>query len=111
MQISMNGRAAIVTGGSMGIGFAIAKSFTAAVVELKKTAKGRIVGVAGDVGTAAGTQAAYDGAMAAFGRVDILVNNAGTSATGPFEKLTDQILQEDLDLKLFAAVRLARLVW
>jgi 3-oxoacyl-[acyl-carrier protein] reductase len=128
MQITMNGRAAIVTGGSKGIGFAIAKSFTAAggdvaivargkdaldaaVAEIKTTATGRIVGVQGDVGTAAGAQAAYDGAMAAFGKVDIVVNNAGTSATGPFEKLTDQVLQEDLDLKLFAAVRLARLAW
>ena len=124
----MNGRAAIVTGGSKGIGFAIAKRFSAsggdvaivargqealdaAVAELKQSAKGRVVGAAGDVGTAAGVQSAYDAAMAAFGKVDIVVNNAGTSATGPFEKLTDSILQEDLDLKLFAAVRLCRLVW
>jgi 3-oxoacyl-[acyl-carrier protein] reductase len=128
MDISLNGRAAIVTGGSKGIGFAIAKRFSssggdvaivargkealdAAVAELKASAKGRIVGAAGDVGTAAGVQGAYDAAMAAFGKVDIVVNNAGTSATGPFEKLSDEILQEDLDLKLFAAVRLARLVW
>ena len=62
---------------------------------------------AGDVGTAAGVQRAYDEAMAAFGKVDIVVNNAGTSRNGPFEKLTDEILQDDLELKLFAAVRLA----
>jgi 3-oxoacyl-[acyl-carrier protein] reductase len=128
MDISMNGRAAIVTGGSKGIGFAIARRFSAsggdvaivargqealdaAVAELKTSAKGRVVGAAGDGGTAAGVQGAYDAAMAAFGKVDIVVNNAGTSATGPFEKLTDEILQQDLDLKLFAAVRLTRLVW
>ena len=36
--------------------------------------------------------------MAAFGKLDIAVNNAGTSATGPFEKLTDAVMQSDLDL-------------
>ena len=128
MEVSLNGRSAIVTGGSKGIGFAIGKALTAsggdvaivgrgrealdaAVKEIGKTAKGRIIGVQGDVGTKEGVHAAYDQAMAAFGKVDIIVNNAGTSATGPLEKLTDEIMQEDLDLKLFAAIRLARLVW
>ena len=59
---------------------------------------------------AADIQRAYDEVMKAFGKVDILVNNAGTSRTSPFEKLTDEILQDDLDQKLFAAVRLIRLV-
>jgi NAD(P)-dependent dehydrogenase (short-subunit alcohol dehydrogenase family) len=40
-----------------------------------------------------------------------VVNNAGTSRNGPFEALSDEILQGDLDQKLFAAVRLTRLVW
>ena len=52
-------------------------------------------------------QRAYDEAMAAFGKVDIAVNNAGTSRNGAFEKLTDEILQYDLEQKLFAAVRMA----
>ena len=55
---------------------------------------------------AADIQRAYDEAMKAFGKVDIVVNNAGTSRNGPFEKLTDEILQEDLEQKLFAAIRL-----
>jgi NAD(P)-dependent dehydrogenase (short-subunit alcohol dehydrogenase family) len=49
--------------------------------------------------------------MRAFGKVDIVVNNAGTSRTSPFEGLTDEMLQGDLDQKLFAAVRLTRLAW
>jgi len=128
MEVTMNGRSAIITGGSKGIGFAIAKRFSesgadvaivargqesldAAVGQLKSGAKAKVIGIAADVGTATGVQKAYDGAMAAFGRLDIAVNNAGTSKTGPFEQLTDAVMQADLDLKLFAAIRLCRLVW
>jgi NAD(P)-dependent dehydrogenase (short-subunit alcohol dehydrogenase family) len=49
--------------------------------------------------------------MSAFGKVDILINNAGTSRAMTFDKITDDIWQEDLDLKLFGAIRLTRLVW
>jgi 3-oxoacyl-[acyl-carrier protein] reductase len=128
MEISLAGRAAIITGGSKGIGYAIAARFAAsgadvaivargrealdaAVRQISETAKARVVGVAADVSTAQGVKRAYDDAMAAFGRIDIAVNNAGTSATGPFEKLSDEVMQSDLDLKLFAAIRLCRLVW
>jgi len=48
-------------------------------------------------------------ALRAFGQIDILVNNAGTSSTGQFESVTDELWQADLDLKLFAAIRLSRL--
>ncbi len=49
--------------------------------------------------------------MRAFGKVDILVNNAGISRAMPFEQITDEIWHEDLELKLFAAIRLTRLVF
>ena len=39
------------------------------------------------------------------------MNNAGTSQTGAFTSITDAVWQADLDLKLFAAIRLTRLVW
>ena len=51
----------------------------------------------------------WERVQADLGKVDILVNNAGTAKTGSFETLTDEEWQEDLDLKLFAAIRLARL--
>ena len=128
MQIDLAGRSAIVTGGSKGIGFAIAtrlaasgadvaivargrEALDAAVKQIEHAARGRVIGAQADVGTAAGVQGAYDRAMAAFGKLDTAVNNAGTSATGPFDKLTDAVMQADLDLKLFAAIRLNRLVW
>jgi NAD(P)-dependent dehydrogenase (short-subunit alcohol dehydrogenase family) len=46
-----------------------------------------------------------------FGTVDIIVNNAGASAAKPFTEVTDADWQADIDLKLFAAIRLARLAW
>src|ERR1700688_1069463 len=49
--------------------------------------------------------------MAAFGKIDILVSNAGVSRNAAFEQVTDEIWREDFDQKLFAAIRLTRLVW
>ena len=131
MEISLSGRSAIVTGGSKGIGLAVATRFAQsgadvaivargketldeAVAAIKKTAKesnkARVIGVQADVGFAADIQRGYDEVMKAFGKVDIIVNNAGTSRAMPFEKVTDEILMGDIEQKLFAAVRLIRLV-
>ena len=127
MEISLQGRAAIVTGGSKGIGLAVATRFAAsgadvailargketldeAVAAIRKSAKARVIGVQADVGKAADIGRAYDEVMKAFGKVDIVVNNAGTSRNGAFEKLTDEIMQRDLEDKLFAAIRMIRLV-
>ena len=128
MDISLAGRSAVVTGGSKGIGFAVATRFAKsgadvaivargraaldqAVKSIGAGARGRVIGVQGDVAGAADIKRGYDEIMQALGRIDIVVNNAGTSATSQFEKLTDEFLQQDFDQKLFAAVRLTRLVW
>jgi 3-oxoacyl-[acyl-carrier protein] reductase len=126
MDISLKGRSAIITGGSKGIGLAIATRFAAsgadvavvargraaldaAVGSISATTNGRVAGVQADVGRAADVQRAYDEAMNALGKIDIVVNNAGTSRAGPFDAMSDEVLQDDLDLKLFAAVRFIRL--
>ncbi len=128
MEIKLDGRAAVITGGSKGLGLAMAKRMStsgadvailarsqdgldAAKAELAPTATGKIIAVACDVSKADDVKRAYDTVMADLGRIDIVVNNAGTSRTAPFETVTDEIWQEDLDLKLFAAIRLSRLAW
>jgi len=127
MEISLSGRSAIVTGGSKGIGFAIGKRFAQSGGDVAIVARGRealdaavksigaggrrVVGLQGDVARADDIKRVYEEAMRALGKIDIVVNNAGTSNTGAFEALTDERLQQDLDQKLFAAVRLTRLVW
>jgi 3-oxoacyl-[acyl-carrier protein] reductase len=128
MDIRLDGRAAVVTGGSKGIGYGVAARFAAsgadvaivargrdvlaeAVESMRATARGRVVPIAGDVSVAADIERIYAEAMRAFGKVDIIVNNAGSSSSGPFERLTDATWQQDFDLKLFAAIRLTRLAW
>src|SRR5437763_4316520 len=128
MQIDLANRAAIVTGGSKGLGYAIANRFAAsgadvliaargregldaAVKTIGAGAKGRVASAQGDVGKADDVKRIYDEAMRAFGKIDIVVNNAGTSRNGAFETITDEVWREDLDQKLFAAIRLTRLAW
>ncbi len=129
ITMPMNGRNALVTGGSKGIGFAISQNFALAGGNVALVARrqgeldaardeiiavapaARIITVSADVSTADGCRTAFDNAMEQLGSVDILINNAGTSAAKPFVEVSDQEWQEDLDLKLFAAIRLCRLAF
>ncbi len=127
MEIRLDGRSAIVTGASKGLGFAMARAFAEAGADVALIArrpdalgearraiadgvKSRVIAIPCDVAQAGDIAAAHAAAMREFGKVDILVNNAGKSATGAFESLTDADWQADLDLKLFAAIRFCRLV-
>ncbi|MBV9785426.1 MAG: SDR family oxidoreductase [Acidisphaera sp.] len=128
MDIRLDGRTALVTGGSKGLGLAMATRFAASGADvailarrpealeaarqaIAATARGRVEAVPCDVSEADALHAGYAAAMDRLGRIDILVNNAGTSQTGAFESITDEVWQADLDLKLFAAIRMTRLVW
>jgi NAD(P)-dependent dehydrogenase (short-subunit alcohol dehydrogenase family) len=121
----MDDRCALITGGSQGIGFAAATNFMRAgasvaivarrpdVLEqarqtLAREGKGKAVGIAGDVSKAEDCARIFATAEKELGRVDVLLNNAGTHSNGPFEAATDEIWQQDFDLKLFSAIRLAR---
>lgn len=128
MEARLDGRVALVTGGSKGIGLAIATRLAASGADVAllargtealdaacgvvgATARGRVHVVPCDVSQAEEVARAHDDVLRTLGHVDVLVNNAGTSRTGAFPAVTDAIWQEDLDLKLFAAIRLTRLVW
>lgn len=125
MDLQLKGRVALVTGGSQGIGKAVAATLAqegASVVIAARGAElldqvaaeiraggGSVHAVAADVSQAADCERLVAETVKTFGRLDILVNNAGTSATGEFESVTDEAWQADFNLKLFAAIRLARL--
>ena len=128
MQIDLSGRTALVTGGSRGLGHAIALRFARSGADVAILARDpavldeaagairaaapavRVVARVCDLTRQADTEAAAAGVMAELGRVDILVNNAGTSFRKPFDDLSRGDLVADFDLKLFPALRLAQLV-
>src|SRR3954468_11458752 len=129
MEVRLDGRSAIITGASMGLGLAMAKEFAASGADVAILARrpevleqakqtvsataqgGRVATFVCDVAKAEDIQKTYDAVTKTFGKVDILVNNAGQSRAMPSEQITDEIWHDDLELKLFAAIRFARLVW
>jgi NAD(P)-dependent dehydrogenase (short-subunit alcohol dehydrogenase family) len=80
------------------------------VKEMTAATYGTIKGYPDDVGKTEDCQRVVDSAVADLGPIDILVNNAGTSVRGPFLEQTDETWQSDFDLKVFAHIRLCRLV-
>lgn len=128
MQLTIEGRNALITGGSLGIGRAIARGFVEAGANVAIVARrqevldeakadiaaaggGTVLTVSADVATAEGCEDAFAKAEKELGSLDILVNNAGSSARAPFADISDDDWQADIDLKLFAAIRLARLAF
>src|SRR5215472_6918627 len=129
MDVRLDGRTAVITGGSKGLGLAIAEEYAKsgadvailarnpdtlaeAKAKIQAGAPGRkIAAVSCDVSKAADIRKAYDQIMAEFGKIDIFVNNAGQSTRGPSEEITDEMWQADLDLKLFAQIRFCRLLF
>ncbi|MBO6519535.1 MAG: SDR family oxidoreductase [Rhodospirillales bacterium] len=127
MEVRMDGRNAVITGGSAGLGKAMAKEFVAsganvaivarrqdvldqAKAEIEQAGEGKVIAISADIRTADECLRVFGEAELAFGQVDILVNNAGTSRRGPFLDITDEEWQDDFDLKVFSAIRLSRMV-
>lgn len=109
------GRRALVTGGSRGIGAAIAKRLLDGGAKVVVTARSRnaetpddATFIAGDITTPEGVKKIASGTLEALGGVDILVNNAGGSTGFPGGSATipEEAWQGDFALNLFAAVRL-----
>ena len=124
MDLGLEGKVALITGGSDGLGRATALGLAregcavvicarrpgpleAAATEITRQG-GQALAVPADVSRAEQVQALFAAARQRYGRLDILVNNAGTSAALPFEEADDDLWQQDLELKLFGAIRCIR---
>ncbi len=127
MDLKLTGKVAVVTGGSQGIGKAIARALAgegcavaiiarhketldAAAGEIKAATGARISAVVADMTKTEQVNRAIEGIVAEFGRIDILVNNAGAAPGGVLETLSDEDWESGLQLKFLGYVRATRAV-
>jgi len=124
MDLGLRGRRAIVTGGSKGLGKAIAAELLAegAAVAICSRHKAELVETAAELAASGGSVTALPcdvtdpgqvesfiaAAAAALGGTDILVNNAGAARPGRFAALTDDDWHGDIEVKLFSQIRCIR---
>jgi len=124
VDLGLEGRNAVITGGSKGIGLAIAHALAqenASIAicarheaELEQAATeirehgGRIHTFVADVTVPEQVERFIAESADALGGIDILVNNAGAAHPGSFESLTDKAWHDDLDVKLFSQIRCTR---
>jgi 3-oxoacyl-[acyl-carrier protein] reductase len=123
----LNDKVALITGGSRGIGSAIAKRLahdgasvaityakdanaaSAVVHEIERNG-GKAVSIQADAADAKAVKAAVDKTVATFGRLDVLVNNAGTAIPKTFEETTLEEMDRVIDINIrgvFAATQAA----
>lgn len=125
MDLGLRDKVAVITGGSIGIGLAVARGLAAEGVqvviaartaerleavraEIIRSTKVRVVAVPCDVATSEGVAAVVAAAETEFGGADILINNAGTGSNETIMESADEKWQFYWDLHVMAALRLAR---
>lgn len=113
----LQGKIALVTGGTKGAGKAIAERLVQAGATVIITARnaaekenGNLHFISADLSKAEGTQKLIGEVLSTYGRLDILVNNLGSSSTpaGGFAALSDEDWESNLQANLLAPVRLDR---
>jgi 3-oxoacyl-[acyl-carrier protein] reductase len=120
MDLGLSGRTAIVCGASAGMGLAIAEALAAEGANVAMFARRRellereaerigALAVRGDVTNPADLKRLVDRTLKAFGGIDILVNNSGGPPRTPAVGLTDEQVEQTVELLLLSAIRLTGL--
>ena len=122
MDLGLKGKVTLVTGGSKGIGKAVARGLAqegarvaicartqgeldATAAELATATGGEVFAVAGDLTREADVRKIVEATVARFGRIDVLVNNAGAAPGGLLLDLTEEDWHKALELKFLGYVR------
>jgi len=128
MELGLNGRTALVCGGSAGIGAAVAGGLARegvrvvisardparlanATETIKSETKGDVRGIPADCRRQSEVQSLVAETVATFGGIDILVNSVAGPKTADFFELTDEDWMDALNLKLIGQIRCARTVF
>ena len=126
MELGLDGKVALITGGSDGIGYASAwelanegatvvicargqEALDEAVNKISSETGGIISAIACDVTDVNQIETTFQKLINDHGRVDILVNNAGTSSASPFDETSDEVWDYDIELKVYGAIRCSRI--
>jgi NAD(P)-dependent dehydrogenase (short-subunit alcohol dehydrogenase family) len=125
MDLQVKGKKAVITGGSVGIGLAVAHALAEEGVDVALMARARervereaaqialahgvnAIGIPADVSRADDIEKAFARIASVFGGVDILINNAGTGTSETIMDAPDEKWQYFWDLHVMAAVRCSR---
>lgn len=121
-QVSFDGKVVLITGGSRGLGLALARNFAAEGARLGLVARdeaeldraaadlrergAEVLTLVGDLRQPGCANAVISKTLGTFGRLDVLVNNAGIITVGPLENMTLDDFENNLDTHFRAPLRL-----
>ena len=129
LELQLSGKTAIVTGGSAGIGLAIAKALysegvnvaiaarnperlenAVSAIQSLPTSGAKVISISAELTQAESVDRVVATTLEQFGQIDILINNAGSASAGSFLELSDDAFLDAWNLKLLGYIRLVRAV-